>query len=184
MESREGPLPVELELLEPVAVAGPAASEGRTLDHAGDLQVLRWLTPDRRPRPAPDDGSVRRVLVWDVATSRAVLASYLAELAPADAEAVVVTGHNRLVLERAADAGGAWSGVVHLRRAVHAVPVRLVVDEWSALRTELRLERTDASRRGHRGLRRWYDGVHPLLDVLRFEISLRAPDLRGSRLSG
>lgn len=170
--------PPLLELLEPTSRVEAAPDDVRTIEHASDIAVMRWLTPDRRPRPWPDDGSLRRVLPHDRPTSHAALVAYVDAIRPPSPAGhrpiEVAAPHSRLVLTGWSPDASSWLGAVHGRRRVHPIPVRLVLDDWSALRTELRLERTEPARRAHRGLARWYDAAHPILDVLRFEIGLRA----------
>src|SRR5262245_52199925 len=172
MDRSPPPALPEVELLDPRSldpIDGDTAPD-RTVGHAPDLDVLGWFSPDRRPRPWPGDGSVRRVLPWDVDTVRAIVAELMAERTQRRTDRPtleIAAGSARLVLA-VQGVAGRWPGAVRRRRHRHPVPVALVVDPWSALRTELRLERIRPLRRGE-WVVRWYDTVHPLLDVVRFE---------------
>jgi hypothetical protein len=114
------------------------------------------------------------VLVWDLATARTAIDELFADLRSAGGDGLEIVGASaRLSLHE--DAGDCtWPGAIRLRRRLHPVPVVLVVGAWSALRTELRLERACPPPHPGRRLDRWYAGAHAVLDVLRAEIELRA----------
>jgi hypothetical protein len=144
-----------------------------------DVDLLQWIAGGRRPRPRPGDGSVRRVLAVDAEAAARALAAFLGELvAHGDPSAVVAARavHARLVLPAAA----AGPGLVHLRHRLHPVRVVLVVEPWSALRTDLRLDRIDRPHRSARAMEHWYEGAHAVLDRLRGEIGLRVGAFRSA----
>jgi hypothetical protein len=146
------------------------STEIRELGHLVDVDLLHWFVPDRRPRPWPGDGSVRRVLPIDARVARAALELFLRDAQPDRARPVMVTARGTELTLPGPRPGPAE---VRLRHRLHPVRVVLVVDAWSALRAELRLDPVDARRR-RRSLDRWFEGAHDLLDRLRFEIDLRA----------
>ena len=148
---------------------------GRALDRL--TRIVRWFdTP--QPTQLGTDYTVRRFVEHPFANAHQALVTVSSDhrVAPSDrsAEAVVRTPASWLAFSAPQatpplDDQVRLTGVLHAHRFGRPLRVEVVVEPWSAARTELRMQLR--SRRGKLKLpKRYFDAAHPVMIALRDEI--------------
>jgi hypothetical protein len=166
--------------------AGPAGSTTVLIDRHADFaeHLPEWLSRDRRPPQLGSDQTVRRVL-WTSFTAA------VGALADCEHDLVIrpttVRGRAcrhrrplaRLLLTRITHRTGdllAWEGALQVHLGRRALPVDVVLEPWSAERTEVRIQ-VPADGFRIRLPSTYFDAAHALVDRLRFEIEVRGGEV-------